>query len=130
MLLSEIDADLARKFKNRRDAEYKYIDKLKVQHHSPPELELPGVSLAIEAVQESPRRPKYEKNDDSKKDHVWMGRRRRTAEAFLKHTSVTVTQRGSDGSVMNISVSTSPKKLLFKAGAKRPSKGQSHAFFS
>ncbi len=110
---AEIDADLSRKFKNRRDSEYRYLDKLKAQHLAPQVLNVPGVpAVVVEAVVESPRRPKYAAKDTSKKENVWMGRKRRSAEAFLKHTSVTITQSGSSGSV-NIRV-TSPKKRILR----------------
>ncbi len=102
----EIDSDLARKFRNRRQSEYKFLDELKEKCH-------PSSSDSSPSVQESPRRPTCPKNtlmSDHARGTEWQnraGRKRKTIDQFMSTTAVSLRDGSFD---VNVKVSVSPSK--------------------
>ena len=111
---SEIEGDMGKKFKNRRQTEYRYLNDLKERHHpsDSPECTPPSV--------EDIRRPACPR--DSKMQDVdgglqWLGRKRKSPEQFCAHTSIHIRQAISskhsadDGSQeFEVKVTLSPTK--------------------
>ncbi len=109
-----IDRDLARKFKNRRQSEYKFLDQLFDKCHS---------SDSSPSVTESPRKPFCAKNttlSDNLKGREWqeqqlLGRKRKTREQFMATTAVSLKssflQSQAGGLDVNVQVTLSPTKL-------------------
>ena len=113
--VSAIDRDLARKFKNRRQSEYKFLDQLFEKCHSS--------DSSPASVTESPRKPFCSKNStmsehfkgaEWQEHQKFLGRKRKTVEQFMATTAVSLKssfQSSQGGLDVNVQVTLSPSKL-------------------
>ncbi len=124
-LFSEIEGDMGRKFKNRRQTEYRYLADLKERHHpsDSPDSTPPSVEDS-----RRPACPKDSKMKDVEGGSHWLifaGRKRKTPEQFCAHTSIHIRQailnHSTDSSQdIEVKVTLSPSKQQPKFRAAGP----------
>ena len=104
-LLAGFIKDLTRKFKNRRDSEYRYLQRTKERFHS-------GESAPAPKVVESPKRPVLAKGEkqviEVGKQQWRSGPARRSSSQFVSGTSATLKRKFNFE--VDIKVTMSPSK--------------------